>query len=54
MVLSPEGAQVLLNTPCGLERCDFCVEIGLEEKWDAGMVCKGMGSKAEIDLLTIH
>ena len=54
MVLSPEEAQVFLNAPCSLERRDFRVEVGLEEKWDAGMIYKGMGMKAEIDPLTIH
>lgn len=28
--------RVLLNTTCSLEWCNFSVEIGLEEKWDAG------------------
>jgi hypothetical protein len=28
-------AQVILNATCSLEWCDCCVEIGLEEKWDA-------------------
>lgn len=27
-------AQFFLNATCGLEWCDFCVEIRLEEKWD--------------------
>jgi hypothetical protein len=54
IVLSPEEAQVFLNAPCSLKRCDFRVEVGLEEKWDAGMICEGMGLKAEIDPLTIH
>jgi hypothetical protein len=53
-VLSTEQAQIFLNAPCGLERCDFRVEVGLEEKWDADMICKGMGLNAEIDSLTIH
>jgi hypothetical protein len=26
-----------LNATCSLEWCDCCVEIGLEEKWDAGI-----------------
>jgi hypothetical protein len=30
-------AQFILNATCGLEWCNFCVEIGLEEKWDAGI-----------------
>ena len=54
MVLSPEDAQVFLNAPCSLERRDFCVEVGLEEKWDAGVIRKCMTLKAEIDLLTIR
>lgn len=31
------GTQVFLDATCSLERCNFCVEIGLEEKWDAGI-----------------
>jgi hypothetical protein len=27
--------QVFLNATCSLEWCDFCVEIGLKEKWYA-------------------
>jgi hypothetical protein len=30
-------AQVFLDATCSLEWCDFGVEIGLEEKWDAGI-----------------
>ena len=34
-------AQMFLNATCGLEWRDFCVEIGLEEKWDAG-ICQDL------------
>lgn len=55
MVLSSEEAQILLKAPCSLERCDFGVEVGLEEKWDAGMICKGIDLEAaEINPLTIR
>ncbi len=37
MVLFRDDAQVFLNATCSLEWCDFCVEIGLEEKWDASI-----------------
>ena len=30
-------AQVFLNATCSLERCDFRVEIGLEEEWNSGI-----------------
>jgi hypothetical protein len=36
-VLFRVEAQVFLNATCSLERYDFCVEVGLEEKWDAGI-----------------
>jgi hypothetical protein len=36
-VLFRVEAQVFLNATCSLEWCDLCVEIGLEEKWDAGI-----------------
>jgi hypothetical protein len=41
-----------LKATCSLEWCDIRVEVGLEEKWDAG-ICQGMGSKTEINPLTI-
>ena len=34
-VLFRVEAQVSLSATCSLEWCDFRVEIGLEEKWDA-------------------
>lgn len=40
-VLFRVEARVFLNTTCSLEWCDFSVEIGLEEKWDAGIcICQ--------------
>ena len=48
MPLSPEEAQIFLDAPCSIKRRDFCVEVGLKKEWDAGMICKGMGSKDEI------
>lgn len=32
-----DEAQVFLNAACSLEWCDFGVEVGLEEKWDASI-----------------
>ena len=37
VVLFRVDAQVFLDATCSLERCDFCVEIGLEEKRDASI-----------------
>ena len=36
-VLFRVEAQVFLNATCSLKWCDCCVEIGLEEEWDAGI-----------------
>ena len=41
MVLFCDKVQVLLNATCSLERCNIRVEVGLKEKWDAG-ICQGM------------
>lgn len=43
-----DGAQVFLNATCSLKWCDFRVEVGLEEKWNAG-ICSRAGLKIEID-----
>ena len=36
-VLFRVEAPVFLDATCSLEWCNFCVETGLEEKWDAGI-----------------
>lgn len=53
MVLFCDEVQVFLNATCSLERRNFRVKLGLEEKWDAG-ICQGMGSENNINPLTIH
>jgi hypothetical protein len=56
MVLSRDEAQVFLNAPCSLERCDFRVEVGLKEKWDAGIdqSIEGVRMKTAMNPLTIR
>ena len=31
MLLSPEEAQIFLDAPCSIKRCDFRVKVGLEK-----------------------
>jgi hypothetical protein len=47
---------VLLNATCSLKWRDVCVEIGLEEKWDAGMICqeRALKKRPRYNPLTIH
>ncbi len=56
IVLSRDEAQVFLNAPCSLERCDFRVEVGLKEKWDAGIdqSIEGVRMKTAMNPLTIR
>ncbi len=45
-----------LNASCSLERCDFRVEVGLKEKWDAGIdqSIEGVRMKTAMNPLTIR
>jgi hypothetical protein len=47
-------AQVFLKATCSLEWCDSCVEVGLEEKWDASMICQERMFEDRDNPLTIH
>jgi hypothetical protein len=53
MVPFRDQAPVFLNATCSLEWCNFRVEVGLEEKWDAGSLSRA-GLKTEINILTIR